>query len=118
LSDNRHTTGWGVYLKRRLAVPLVLEKVSENRGRRTRRLKTGPSYFEDNEILRTFVENRKRIEELDTGLCGQFSDDMSSSDILNELEYIRANITLGLMEIAGGLDQTPSSEEILAETFA
>ena len=81
-------------------------------------MKTGQSYFEDNEILRKFVENRKRIEKLETDLSGQFSSDMSSADILNELEYIRANITLGLMDIAGGLDQTPSSEEILAEAFA
>jgi hypothetical protein len=86
--------------------------------RRVRRLKIGPSYFEDNEILNTFVENRKRIERLESDMVGQFSDDMSCSDILNELEYIRANITLGLMGIAGDLDQVPSSEEILSETLA
>ncbi len=118
LSDNRHTTGWGVHLKRRLAVPLVLEKVGENRIRRVRKLKTGPNYFQDNEILATFMENRKRIERLESDMCGQFSDDMSCSDILNELEYIRANITLGLMNIAGDLDQVPSSEEILSEALA
>lgn len=66
--------------------------------------------------LNRLAENRSRIEKLE-GEVWQCSE-VDCSEIVDEIGLLRANIQLGLVEIAGSLEEAPSSEEILAEAMA
>jgi len=105
-------------LMRRSAVPLAIENMNRmvpTRIHKKRKLKSSAADAETGYILSRLAENRSRIERLE-GEVWQCSD-VDCSEIVDELELLRANVELGLMEIAGGLEEIPSSEEILAEAF-
>ena len=57
-----------------------------------------------------------RIEKIERDVW-QCSD-VNCADIVEEIEFLRANIEIGLVEIAGELEEIRSSEEILAEVMA
>ena len=106
-------------MKRKLAVPLAVECSADggmNVVHRVRRLKSAGIDAETHRLLEKLADNRARIENLEreTWACSGYD----CSEMVEELEYLRATIELGLMEIAGGLDEVPSSEEILAEGLA
>ncbi|MDH3365010.1 MAG: hypothetical protein OEM29_03265 [Thermoplasmata archaeon] len=106
-------------MKRRSAVPLAIESMNRNvpaRGHKKRKLRISVADIETGAILTRLAENRTRIERLE-GEVWQCSD-VECSDIVDEIDLLRANIELGLVEIAGGLEEIPSSEEILAEALA
>ncbi|HIH01149.1 TPA: hypothetical protein HA259_03590 [Thermoplasmata archaeon] len=104
---------------RRLAVPLAINGLShsgQNVMRKTRKLKASGIDVESQRLLSKLAENRSRIEQLESDFW-EYAD-VDCADIVDEIEYLRANIELGLVEIAGGLDEIRSSEEILAEVMA
>ena len=65
-------------------------------------------------ILTKLAENTARIESLRRSVeKAPFEADCS--DIMNELEYLKSDIELGLIEIEAEIEEAPSSEEILAQ---
>ncbi len=105
-------------MKRRSAVPLAIEDMNRmvpTRITKKRKLKTSPVDAETGFILSKLAENRNRIERLEAEIW-QCSD-VDCSEIVGEIELLRANVELGLIDIAGGLEEISSSEEILAEAL-
>jgi hypothetical protein len=106
-------------MRRRSAVPLAVSSIGhsgQNVMRRTRTLKVSGVDVESQRLLGKLAENRTRIEKLerDVWQCSE----VDCAEIVEEIEFLRANIELGLVEIAGGLEEIRSSEEILAEAMA
>ena len=106
--------------RRRSAVPLAIESMNRlvptGGVKKRRKLKASGVDPEACRMLSKLAENRMRIESLERGVweCA----DIDCSDIVEEIDLLRSNIELGLIEIAGGLDEVPTSEEILAEAMA
>ena len=84
--------------------------------RRKRILRLGGVDPETYQTLSRLAENRERIERLE-GEIWQCSN-VDCSEIVNEIDLLRSNIELGLVELAGGLEETPSSEDILVEAMS
>ena len=106
-------------MRRRSAVPLAIENMNAmvpTGIRRKRILKLAGVDPETYQTLNRLAENRERIERLE-GEIWQCSN-VDCSEIVNEIDLLRANIELGLVELAGGLEETPSSEDILVEAMS
>ncbi len=102
-------------MKRKLAVPLAVSRVRD-RTIRTRILKDTQD-VEDIRILAELAENRRRLERLERDL--QSGEEFyETEDILGELDYAKASIELGLLELRGELEELPVSEELFEEAFA
>lgn len=113
-------TGWDVELKRKLAVPLAIQKIEAHNGNtmsRTRTLRMSQDDPEGFDILSKLAENRMRINQLHTEIDLQ-PEKVDCLDVINELDYLKANIELSLLEIGAGIEATPSSEEILFQEAA
>jgi hypothetical protein len=112
--------GWDAGLNRILAVPVVVNSLTTDdlpRFVRTRTLRTDVYEPEEFETLCKLAENRVRIEKLRSDL--ETSPCVSGSiNIPNELDYLKAEIGLELLEMVGDIDEIPSSEEFMAEAFA
>ncbi len=120
LSDNRHTTGWDADLNRRLAVPIAISALGgacENRILFRRRLKEDDQDPIGAHLLTRLADNREHLEALQRELEG-WGPSLDTTDVESELDYLRATIQLGLLEVAGELEEIPTSEEILEEAFA
>lgn len=104
-------------MMRKLAVPIALRNVGacdRNMMTKTRTFRAPHDDPLELHILTKLAENTARIERLQRGVEGT-SCEADCSDILNELEYLKADIELGLIEIQAEIEDTPSSEEILAQ---
>ena len=108
-------------MRRRLAVPLAIKGVNrlghhKNVIRSTMKLKVSAVDAESQRLLGKLAENRTRIDDLEREIweCSE----VDCTDIVEEIDFLRANIELGLVEIAGGLEEIPSSDEIIAEAMA
>lgn len=102
---------------RKLAVPIALRNVGfadRNMMTRTRTLKSVQDDPEEHHILAKLAENRAMIERLHAEI-GHARSEVDCTDIVNELEYLKADIELSLVEIATDIEEMPSSEEILAQ---
>jgi hypothetical protein len=112
--------GWDAGLHRRLAVPLALsnlEKCFDNRMKKPRKLRKSDNDPQDYKILTTLAENRVRID----SLLKEMEEDptpFECSDVLSELDFIKANIQLGLLGVSSDLDETMSSDEVFEEAIA
>ena len=102
---------------RKLAVPIALSNVGgldRNTLSRTRTIRASEEDPLEYEILSKLAENKARIErlrmEMEHSEC-----DVDCSDIVNELEYLKADIELSLVEIEADIEDAPSSEEIFAQ---
>jgi len=107
-------------LNRKLAVPLAFEKgayVIGNRTRKPRVLRESCEDVEDLEIMKKLADNRMRLARLreDVEENPEVGDD---GDIARELDYLKATIQLGLLEVTGELEEIPSSEEMFEEAVA
>ncbi len=106
--------------RRRSVVPIALDSMNRlvptGAVKRRRKLKVSGSDPDSSRVLSRLAENRMRIESLERGVweCSDFE----CSDIVEEIDLLRSNIELGLVEIAGGLDEVPTSDEIIAEALA
>jgi hypothetical protein len=106
-------------MRRKLAVPLAIGNLGHsghNVMKKTRKLRVSGPDSESQRLLSKLAENRDRIENLerDVWQCA----DVDCEDIIEEIEFLRANIELGLVEIAGELEEIQSSEEILSQAMA
>ncbi|TFG69185.1 MAG: hypothetical protein E4H25_04975 [Methanomassiliicoccus sp.] len=113
-------TGWDVELKRKLAVPLAIQTIEAHNGNtmsRTRTLRMPQDDPKDFDILSKLAENRMRINQLHTEIDLQ-PEKVDCLDVMNELDYLKANIELSLLEIGAGIEATPSSDEILFQEAA
>jgi hypothetical protein len=72
---------------------------------------------DDLAVLTKLAENRSRIEKLirDVDSEPELED---VEDIACELDYLKASVQLGLLEITGELEETKTSEEIFDSTLA
>ncbi len=108
---------WDAEMMRKLAVPIALRNVGaldRNTMTRTRTLRTSHEGSEEYHILATLAENRARIERLHREM-DHFHHDVECADIVNELEYLKADIELSLVDIATDIEEMPSSEDILLQ---
>lgn len=106
-------------MNRRLIVPIAVKDLGAgNVGRmvRTRKLKNG-SEDEESELLMKLSENRMRLDRISRELQ-RHPEDVDTDEIQNELDYLKANIQLGLVELAGEIEELPTSEELVDEALA
>ena len=107
---------WDAKMMRKLAVPIVLRSVANhdtNMMTRVRILKSSQD-GEEYHILARLAENRARIDRLHKDV-ERAPRGVDCSDILNELEYLKADIELGLVDMAAEIEDMPSSEEIFSQ---
>lgn len=106
-------------MNRRLVVPIAVKDFgtgSMGRMVRTRRLKTG-SVDDESELLRKLSENRLRLDRISRDL-EIHPETVDTQEIQNELDYLKANIQVGLVELSGEIEELPTSEELVADTLA
>jgi hypothetical protein len=104
-------------MMRKLAVPIALRNVGvfdRNTMTRTRTLRAPHEDSEEYHILATLAENRARIERLHRGM-DHVQHHAECADIVNELEYLKADIELSLVDIEADIEEMPSSEDILLQ---
>ena len=105
-------------MNRKLAVPLPLGRLWQrdaNKMARSRILRDADQ--EDLRMLMTLADNRVRLEKLmqDIETDPVFED---SEGVKDELDYINASISLGILEITGELEEIQSSDEAVDEVLA
>lgn len=111
--------GWDAGLKRKLAVPIAVSQTHTGRADplfRTRMLKLSDESTEECEVLSKIAENRMRIEALVKEI-DENPGDFEATDS-SELDYLKASIQLGLLEITGELEDVPYSDELFEEATA
>jgi hypothetical protein len=104
-------------MKRRLAVPIALCNVGAfcgNTMAKKRTLRAPGDDPDDYHVLATLASNRASIERLARDL-EHMQHDVDCTDVLNELEYLKADIELGLMEISAEIEDAPSAEDIVLQ---
>lgn len=106
--------------RRRSTVPIALDSMNRlvptGAVKKRRKLKASGVDPDTSRVLSKLAENRMRIESLERGVWE--CSGVECSDIIEEIDFLRSNIELGLVEIAGGLEEVPTSDEILAEALA
>lgn len=115
LSDSRHTTGWDDELIRRSAVPLALEGMRWDHSGRpnlVRIIREADDYSDDAEIMRKVADNRLRLDALGRQIEEDFIEDFDPDDFAAELDYIKASIQLGILQLTGELEEGQTSDEI------
>jgi len=108
---------WDAKMMRKLAVPIALRNVGfidRNTMTRTRTLKPSQDDPAEYHVLAKLAENRTRIDRLHRDI-DHAGHDVDCTDIVNELEYLKADIELSLVEVATDIDEMPSAEEILSQ---
>lgn len=118
--------GWDAALDRKLAVPIVPEasaaldqiwRTHRKGGPRTRTLKEPEGGPEEMHVLMKLADTRARLERLRREV-DELTEIDDSDDLMAELDYISASVSLGLLEIVGELSEVESSEEVLEEAAA
>lgn len=105
-------------MMRKLAVPIALRNVggldTNTMTRTSRTLRADEDDPVEYHILSKLAENKARIERLwrdvEDAAC-----DVDCSDIVNELEFLKAEIELSLVEIEADIEDVPSPDEIMAQ---
>lgn len=106
-------------MHRRLVVPIAVKDLgtgSMGRMVRTRKLKTG-SDDDESELLRKLTENRMRLDRISREL-EVHPEYVDTQEIQNELDYLKANIQVGLVELSGEIEELPTAEELVEEALA
>jgi len=113
-------------VNRKLAVPLVPEASPEldsiwsahmRRAPKTRILKEHGDDTEDLKVLMKLADTRLRLERLKSEF-DQLTDIDCPDDLVAELDYVKATVSLGLLEVMGELSGIEGSDEILEEAAA
>jgi hypothetical protein len=84
---------------------------------RCRTLRSTGCAPEEFTVLSKLADNRARIEKLEKDITLR-PESIDCSDIVNELDYLKTSVGIGLTEIGVEIEDIPTSEEILAEAFA
>jgi succinate dehydrogenase/fumarate reductase-like Fe-S protein len=109
--------GWVAKMMRRLAVPIALRNVGAHDRNKMTKIRTLRAPEDDPleyHILTKLAETRVRMDRLRRCVDDALPS-ADCSDILNELEYLKSDIELSLIEIDADIEDAPSSEDILAE---
>jgi len=96
-------------------VPLVLEGIRKDRPGRPnliRIIREADEYSDDADIMRKVAENRMRLDALTRQVEEDFAEDYDPDDFTSELDYIKASIQLGILQLTGELQETLTSDEI------
>jgi len=102
-------------------VPLVLDGMrKDQRGRPNllRIIREAEEYSDDAEILHKVAENRLRLDTLTRQLEEDFPEDYDPEDFTAELDYIKASVQLGILQLTGELQETQTSDELFEEEVA
>jgi hypothetical protein len=108
---------WDAKMMRKLAVPIALRNVGSldtNVITRTRILKPSKDDPEEYHILAGLAENRARIERLHREI-DHVVQEVDCSGIANELEYLKTDIELSLIEVSAEIEDMPSAEDVLSQ---
>ena len=100
---------------RRSAVPLVLDGIRKDHPSRPnliRIIREADDYSDEAEMMRRVAENRLRLDALTREVEEDFAEDYDSDDFSLELDYIKTSIQLGILQLTGELQATPTSDEI------
>lgn len=112
--------GWDAEVKRRLAVPIALRNMQThdvNKVTKMRSLKHSAEDGDEFSIISKLAENRLRIKDLQE-MVNLNPNEIDCHEIINELEFLRADIELGLKEVEVEIEALPSSEDILLQEVA
>jgi hypothetical protein len=112
--------GWDAKVKRRLAVPIALRNIEihdVNKVTKVRSLKHSADDMDELSIVSKLAENRLRIEDLQRSIELN-PHEVDCNEIINELEFLRADIELGLKEVEAEIEDLPSSEDIVLQEVA
>jgi hypothetical protein len=107
-------------MKRRLAVPIALRSIETheiNRLTKVRNLRPSNEDSNGYSVWARLAENHEMIERLQKSIDLD-PQEVDCHDIVNELEFLRADIEIGLTEIEAEIEDLPSSEEILTQELA
>ena len=102
-------------------MPLVLDGMrKDQRGRPNllRIIREAEEYSDDAEILHKVAENRLRLDTLTRQLEEDFPEDYDPEDFTAELDYIKASVQLGILQLTGELQETQTSDELFEEEVA
>jgi hypothetical protein len=105
-------------LIRRSAVPLVLDGIrKDQRGRPNlvRIIRETEDYSDDAETMHKVAENRLRLDSMMRQLEEDFPEDYDPDDFTSELDYIKASVQLGILQLTGELHETHSADELFEE---
>lgn len=100
---------------RRSAVPLALEGMRWDHSGRpnlVRIIREADDYSDDAEIMRKVADNRLRLDALGRQIEEDFIEDFDPDDFAAELDYIKASIQLGILQLTGELEEGQTSDEI------
>ncbi|OGS42869.1 MAG: hypothetical protein A3K67_05315 [Euryarchaeota archaeon RBG_16_62_10] len=107
-------------MNRKLAVPLAFGEcvpAGANVLKRLRILRDASEDAEEIDIMRKLAENHTRLELLREEIESDCEFNCDDEDEI-ELDYLKASIQLGLLEITGELEEIPCSEEIFEGILA
>lgn len=112
--------GWDAGLNRKLAVPLAFGECVPAGGnvlKRLRILRDACEDVEETDVMRKLAENHNRLELLKEEVESDSEFSCDDEDEI-EMDYLKASIQLGLLEITGELEEIPCSEEIFEGILA
>jgi len=110
--------GMGCWMIRRSAVPLVLDGIRRDHPRRPnllRIIRETEEYSDDAETMKKVADNRFRLDSLCRQLEEDFPEDYDPDDFSTELDYIKASIQLGILQLTGELCETQSADELFED---
>ncbi len=102
-------------------MPLVLDGIrKDQRGRPNlvRIIRETDDYSDDAETMRKVAENRLRLDSMMRQLEEDFPEDYDPDDFTSELDYIKASVQLGILQLTGELQETQSADELFDEEVA
>ena len=102
-------------------MPLVLDGMrKDHRGRPNlvRIIRETEEYSDDAEMMRKVAENRLRLDTMMRDLEEDFPEDYDPDDFTSELDYIKASVQLGILQLTGELQESQSADEIFDEEVA
>ena len=102
-------------------MPLVLDGIRKDQRPRPnliRIIRETDDYSDDAEMMRKVAENRLRLDSLMRQLEEDFPEDYDPDDFTSELDYVKASVQLGILQLTGELQETQSADELFDEEVA
>ncbi len=99
-------------------MPLVLDGIKKdqrNRPNLLRIIRESDEYSDDADTLRKVAENRMRLDTLMRELEEDFPEDYDPDDFTTELDYIKASVQLGILQLTGELQESHTADELFEE---
>ena len=93
----------------------MLEGIRKDRPGRPnliRIIRETDDYSEDADLMRKIADNRMRLDALTRQVEEDFPEDFNPDDFTLELDYIKASVQLGILQLTGELEETQTADEI------